>query len=215
MLPNGEFISDEPETIWATEKGPDRNMKLLKEFTFIDPHNNSWIAPKDSIINGASIPRALWTLVGSPYTGDYRRASIVHDIACEKANGFLERRAADRMFYHACRAGGCSIKESTLLYLGVRIGAFLPIVPQWSAASVCENDGPRSARLASEERLEQDFRNAAEIILLKGETDDPALLEKRTDEALAVLVGLPLNQLEEAERTFFTRKKMYPYTTPS
>jgi hypothetical protein len=27
---------------------------------------------------------------------------------------------ADRMFFHACRAGGCSTVEATLLYLGVR-----------------------------------------------------------------------------------------------
>ena len=63
-------------------------------------------------MDGASIPRALWTLVGSPYRGDYRRASIVHDQACDDAHGDKDkRRAADRMFYHACREGGCNINQ--------------------------------------------------------------------------------------------------------
>src|SRR6266446_3380743 len=98
-------------------------MRLTKAFSFEDPSHKIWLAPKNAVIDGASIPRALWTLVGSPYTGDYRRASIVHDKACDDAvNNSTARRAADRMFYHACRAGGCSIEDATLLYVGVRIG---------------------------------------------------------------------------------------------
>jgi hypothetical protein len=65
-------------------------------------------------------------MVGSPYTDDYRRASIVHDVACDDQT--VQRKDADVMFYHACLAGGCSFLQAKLLYAGVRIGA-------WSSAS--------------------------------------------------------------------------------
>ena len=104
---HGHF-SSEPEAVWLTEDGtPDRRMKILHDFSFTDPRSRVWEAPAGSVVDGASIPRALWTVVGSPYTGDYRRASIVHDVACDEAGGNTKkRRAADRMFFHGCRAGG-------------------------------------------------------------------------------------------------------------
>jgi Protein of unknown function (DUF1353) len=127
---HGEF-SGEPEAVWLTEDGTeDRQMKILQDFHFADPSSKKWRAPAGSVVDGASIPRALWTIVGSPYTGDYRRASVVHDVACDEAGGDKKkRRAADRMFFHACRAGGCSIWQAILLYLGVRIGAAASEIP--------------------------------------------------------------------------------------
>ena len=151
-MSHGEFSGD-PRTYWVTEAGSDRHMRLLEEFWFRDPDGRVWRTPSDYWIDGASIPRALWTLVGSPYTGDYRRASVVHDKACDEAVGDpTARRAADRMFYHACRAGGCAVIEATLLYIGVRIGALTARVPAWQEASNdrwCANPpviGRRSAR---------------------------------------------------------------------
>jgi hypothetical protein len=96
---HGQFSSD-PQAVWLTEDGTeDRNMQVLQTFSFTDPAGKAWQAPKDSVVDGASIPRALWTIVGSPYTGDYRRASIVHDVACADAGkDSKKRRAADRDF---------------------------------------------------------------------------------------------------------------------
>jgi hypothetical protein len=188
---HGTF-SGEPETTWLTQEGtPDRLMKMLQPFSFTDPSSKVWRAPTGSLIDGASIPRALWTVVGSPYTGDYRRASIVHDVACDDAGGDpKKRRAADRMFFHACRAGGCSIWESTILYLGVRVGGAAADVPPWHAAISIESAGPRTRRTAHERRLEQDFRQITDRVLAQGATDDPHELEARTDAAFAVVVGL-------------------------
>lgn len=117
---NGRF-SDNPQTEWLVDPAePDRDMKLLQEFWYEDPTGRRWTAPKGSRINGASIPRPLWSVVGSPYTDDYRCASIVHDVACR--DPAIPRRDADRMFYFACLAGGCSKPQARLLYLGVRMG---------------------------------------------------------------------------------------------
>jgi len=122
MTAFGTF-SGNPKTEWLTDdKDDDRNMILLEDFIFTDANGKVWPAPKDSVINGASIPRPLWSSVGSPYTDDYRRASIVHDIACDNKN--ILRKDADVMFYYACLAGGCSKAKASILYAGVRIGAW-------------------------------------------------------------------------------------------
>jgi Protein of unknown function (DUF1353) len=193
-LDHGSFSGD-PETIWMTEGEPDRHMKLLKTFSFRDPKDRKWVAPSNYVIDGATIPRALWSLVGSPYTGDYRRASIVHDKACDDAAGNSNaRRAADRMFYHACRAGGCSVREATLLYIGVRIGALVDDVPAWRAADQLGSTAPRISRSAVEERLEADFRLAAELVLSQGEPDDPKVIEERTEHALSAVSGVDLRR---------------------
>jgi hypothetical protein len=118
---NGSF-SGNPKTEWLCEHGDDRNMRLLEAFWYIDPKGRRWEAPKGSITNGASIPRTLWSSIGSPFTGNYRRASIIHDVSL-RARGIL-RGEADDMFYFACLAGGCMLMESKLLYAGVRIGTW-------------------------------------------------------------------------------------------
>lgn len=190
-MAKGEF-SGEPRALWLTEDGTeDRRMRLLENFWFLDPMGQKWEAHKGDKVDGASIPRALWTLVGSPYTGDYRRASIVHDCACVNAgSNAAKRRAADRMFYHACRTGGCSIWQATLLYIGVRIGAVLSYVDAWQGAAATSPAGPRIRRTEAEDRLERDFQKIADRVLAGGEVDDPNELEKRMNAALFVVAGL-------------------------
>jgi hypothetical protein len=194
MASHGGFSCD-PRTEWLTEVDEDRAMTVLVDFTFTDPKGTAWTAPADSRVNGASIPRALWTVVGSPYTGDYRRASIVHDVACVAAGGdTTKRRAADRMFFHACRAGGCTIWQATLLYLGVRVGAVAPDVPKWAGAVAEQRSGPRMTRTEQEQALERDFGNLAQKVLGAGETDDPDEIEGRADAALATMIGVGVQQ---------------------
>lgn len=119
---SGSF-SGNPKTEWLEDPAkPDRNMKMIEDFWYDDPEGRRWMAKAGDIVNGASIPRPLWAIVGSPYTDDYRRASIVHDVACN--DSMVVRKAADRMFYFACLDGGCSKKQAKILYAGVRIGAW-------------------------------------------------------------------------------------------
>lgn len=123
-------FSGNPRTEWLTDPySPDRDMRLLEDFSYTDPSGKVWLAPAGSVINGASIPRALWSSVGSPYTDDYRNASVVHDVACDDAS--IPRKNADVMFYNACLTGGCSKSQAALLYAGVRIGAWVSSRPTW------------------------------------------------------------------------------------
>lgn len=59
-----------------------RDMRLVQELKFTDTTSRVWVAPAGSRINGASIPRIFWPIVGSPYVGKYRRASVIHDVEC-------------------------------------------------------------------------------------------------------------------------------------
>jgi hypothetical protein len=187
-MAHGEF-SGEPKTVWLTEETEDRRMKLIDPFWFRDPDGKLWSADAEKTVDGASIPRALWTLVGSPYTGDYRRASIVHDVACVEAGHDAEtRRAADRMFFHACRAGGCPTWQAIVLYIGVRIGAALPDVPAWQESSRDASE-PRLRRSDADLRLERDFEAIARHVLDAGQSDEPAEIERRTDDAIFLVTG--------------------------
>lgn len=119
---NGEF-SGNPRTEWLSSQTDERAMRLLEPFWFIDAQGRRWEAPAGTEINGASIPRTLWSAIGSPYTGVYRRAAVVHDAVLDDPR--VPRDEADKMFYYACLAGGCSTGQAKLLYAGVRIGTWM------------------------------------------------------------------------------------------
>jgi hypothetical protein len=56
---------------WLTDPAGDaRNMELVQPFAYVDPRGKRWEAPAGRIINGATIPRLLWTTIGSPYVGN-------------------------------------------------------------------------------------------------------------------------------------------------
>ena len=122
----GKF-SGEPLTRW---KGP-RIMILQEAFYFIDDDGTKWEVPVNAEINGATIPDELWSVVGAPYVGTYRKASVVHDYHVGEGNNpdvtHAHRRKADKMFYQACRAEGSGWAFARTLYLGVSLGS-------WSAA---------------------------------------------------------------------------------
>ena len=103
--------SGEPVTRW----NPDgRTMTLLTELRYTDPHGEVWVAPAGSELDGASIPRYLWSIMGGPFEGKYRNASVLHDVA------YGERKRpwqdCDRMFYYAMRCSGVSAAEAKTMY---------------------------------------------------------------------------------------------------
>lgn len=102
-----------------TPDAPNRNVRVIEDFTFTRADDGTvWDAPPGSLVDGASIPRVLWSLVGSPFTGDYVYASIVHDVACQVRT--RPWRDTHYMFYLACLAGGTRRGLAKLLYLAVR-----------------------------------------------------------------------------------------------
>jgi len=101
----------EPVTKW----NPDgRTMTLLTELRYTDPHGEVWVAPIGSVVDGASLPRYLWSIMGGPFEGKYRNASVLHDVAY----GEHKRpwKDCDRMFYYAMRCSGVGATESKTMY---------------------------------------------------------------------------------------------------
>lgn len=95
-----------------------RTMLLVEDFTYTDPGTNKWVAVKGSKVDGASIPQILWSLVGGPYEGKYRNASIVHDTECKKP--YKHRwQAVHEMFYVASRAGGVDWLKAKVMFAAV------------------------------------------------------------------------------------------------
>ena len=67
---------------WLRHDADDRLMQLREDFTFVESREYVWTAPAGFIFDGTTIPRALWTLFGDPFIGDYRRAAVIHDLHC-------------------------------------------------------------------------------------------------------------------------------------
>lgn len=121
-MSTGQF-SGNPRTEWLSDDGPDRAMRVAETFSFTDAKGRRWEVPAGMEVDGATIPRTLWSSVGSPYTGDYRRAAILHDAALLDPR--VRRIDADAMFYEACIAGGCPASQAKLLYASVCIGSWV------------------------------------------------------------------------------------------
>lgn len=108
------YFPNHPQLDWSNDG---RSMSLLREFVYIDQAKMNWKSPQGSVVDGASIPRILWSMVGGPYEGQYRNASIVHDTECDAKTH--KWQAVHRMFYNASRAGGVGWIKANLMYAGV------------------------------------------------------------------------------------------------
>ena len=95
-----------------------RSMTLLSELRYTDPDGVVWIAPAGSQVDGASIPRSLWSIMGGPFEGRYRNASVLHDVAYDQHN--KPWQVCDRMFYNAMRCSGVSAVEAGTMYYALR-----------------------------------------------------------------------------------------------
>jgi hypothetical protein len=105
------YYSGQVEARWENDG---RRMTLLSELRYTDPEGVVWIAPAGSVVDGASIPRALWSLMGGPFEGKYRNASVLHDIAYEQQS--RPWKQCDRMFYNAMRCSGVGSTEAKTMY---------------------------------------------------------------------------------------------------
>ena len=105
------YYSGPVETRWENDG---RSMTLLNELRYTDPNGEVWVAPAGSQVDGASIPRYLWSVMGGPFEGRYRNASVLHDVAYgEKKRPWQD---CDRMFYNAMRCSGVGVTEAKTMY---------------------------------------------------------------------------------------------------
>jgi Protein of unknown function (DUF1353) len=113
QYPNGKF--EQSMKIELLRDG--RLVKLLEDARYIDPCGTEWDAPAGSIVNGASIPQVVWSLVGGPFEGKYRDASVIHDVACESKSRHWT--LAHEAFYFAMLARETPQWQAKIMYAAV------------------------------------------------------------------------------------------------
>lgn len=95
-----------------------REMVLLEDVTYIDSKGKRWEAKAGDIIDGASIPRFFWRVIGSPFVGKYRRSSVIHDVYCK--NKTEESVAVHAMFLEAMETDGVTKIKRKAMWSAVR-----------------------------------------------------------------------------------------------
>jgi len=122
---NGRFVGD----VVARWNGDGRDMTLIEPFEYVDPRGQSWKVPIGTTVDGASIPRFFWSIIGGPFDGLYRNASVVHDFYCQvKTRPYLD---VHQVFHDAMDTSGVPASKSWVMYQAVkRFG------PRWSKASI-------------------------------------------------------------------------------
>ena len=132
----GACVAPQPPPVappggWGKYSGPirteweqGRKMRLLEDVKYTGPDGTVWLAPKGCSIDGASIPKAFWCIVGGPYEDSYRDASVIHDVACDQRTARWQD--VHRMFYTGMRCSGVAENRAKLMYAAVvRFG------PRW------------------------------------------------------------------------------------
>ena len=126
-----------------------RDMEIAQPFEYIDPNNVRWVVLEKTLVNGASIPKALWSTIGGPFSGRYRDASVIHDFHCEIR--VRPTKQVHRVFYDAMLTSGVGKTKANVMYYAVaRFG------PSWKKVSrnyIC--DKPKRASALGLTKAEQ------------------------------------------------------------
>jgi hypothetical protein len=102
-----------------------RTMELVQQFSYVDSRGVSWPVPAHSKVDGASIPSVFWSIMGAPYSGKYREASVIHDYYC--ATRSRHWKAVHKVFLDGMLTRGVGKIKAQLMYLAVyRFG------PRWN-----------------------------------------------------------------------------------
>ena len=70
------------------------------------------------IFDGASIPKVLWGIIGSPFSGKYRMAALIHDALYTVHD--VDRKEADDIFFNQMKAEGVARWRMYAMYSAVR-----------------------------------------------------------------------------------------------
>lgn len=120
-----------------------REMTLLSDMGFVDAAGQDWAVKAPFSTDGASIPRAAWTIIGGPFEGPHRDAAIVHDYYC--VHRVMPWRKVHRMFYEASLNAGTDIITAKVMYAAVYLAG-----PRWGELGG-QTRGPGAAASESEQ----------------------------------------------------------------
>lgn len=109
--------------------------ELSEALVYTSPTGSEFTAIADYIVDGASIPRVLWSVIGGPFSGNHLKASVVHDYytdtcqihphpevgrACQnKLTEFQDDELIHSNYYLGMLAAGVSEENACAEYIAV------------------------------------------------------------------------------------------------
>lgn len=135
----GRYIGGPPLVEWLPDG---RHMQLKRPFAYVQESGRDWPVPEGAVVDGASIPRVFWSLIGGPFEGAYRDASIAHDHFCDMRTHSWQD--THRVFYEGMLCSGVSSTKAKVMYYAVyRFG------PRWTIGPAAAAPGFESAAVPS------------------------------------------------------------------
>jgi len=176
-MANAESFGSFVGRVVASWNPDGRTMTLIKPFAYIDPSGTRWVAPSGSTVDGASIPKLAWSIVGGPFEGKYREASVIHDVACVEKRHPWEK--VHYTFYTGMLASGVASAKAKIMFAAV-----YHFGPRWSEPNdrtiykgksitdefLCIDPPPQTLS-------PEDFRKLSDEIEAREGTTDPVSLE--------------------------------------
>lgn len=168
--PQCRFVNSPVKLVPQGRKLPGRPFEfypIARQLDFVDGQSRRWVARKNILTDGASIPPIFVSIVGSPRAPEFINAAAVHDAYCgvgnEDAPEYHSRRWEDvhRMFYDALRVGGTPEKRAKLMFAAVYLGG-----PRWEEPLRKLDDVPTPA-------MQQGMRQVAGYI----NTNNPSVAQ--------------------------------------
>ena len=97
----------------------DDNVFILFEDVAVESLGYSVTVKKGFDFDGASIPKWLWSIYGSPLNGNYVVASLIHDglYASQK----VSKEIADKIFLDIMKQSKVGYMKRTSMYLAVKL----------------------------------------------------------------------------------------------
>ena len=95
------------------------NLFILSKDKTVESLGYSVTVKKGFDFDGASIPKWLWSIYGSPLNGDYVVASLIHDglYASQK----LSKKLSDKIFLDVMKQSKVGYIKRTSMYLAVKL----------------------------------------------------------------------------------------------
>ena len=75
---------------------------------------------KGLITDGASIPKAFWSIIGCPLSGKYVGSALIHDGLY--GSHLLSKEESDRLFLDMMKHNGVGAIKRNLMYWAVKVG---------------------------------------------------------------------------------------------
>ncbi len=94
--------------------------RVLLEDVVVTVDNHIITAITGFNFDGASIPKPFWSIIGSPYTGKYQVAALIHDLLY--ATEYFDRKTCDDIFLFLMKEYGVGYLKRYAMYWAVRAG---------------------------------------------------------------------------------------------